>query len=460
MDGTILLADDDRTIRTVLTQALTRAGCRVHATSSLRTLLRWVEEGRGDLVVCDVIMPDGDGLEMLPHIHEHRPTLPVIVISAQNSIMTAIRASEAKAHDYLPKPFDLPDLMSKVRAALGGALSAGAAPACAPTGPPPSVPSGAEEQGPLLGSSVQMQKVFRDIARVRNMDAPLMLLGEAGVGKSLVAKVLHETSRRADQPMVQVLPFHPPQPERWAQAGTLVIEDPHALPPALQQALVYMLDATPAGNPRVITCATGENPGEMRADLYYRLCGLILHLPPLRSHPEDLGGLARHFLREAGDERTVSEEARAALWAHGWPGNVRELRNCMMRVAQAAPAEAGQAAITGTDIKNALTPQAPRDTAPHEATAPQAPHPDTSRLSETISAHLTRYFEMHGNELPPPGLHARLLREIEAPLIEITLNATGGNQIRCAEILGINRNTLRKKISDLDISVTRRRKLM
>ena len=118
MDGTVLVADDDRTIRTVLTQALTRAGCKVHATSSLMTLMRWVEEGKGDLVISDVIMPDGNGLDALPQIAKLRPGLPVIVISAQNTIMTAIQAAEAEAFDYLPKPFDLPDLMKRSARAL------------------------------------------------------------------------------------------------------------------------------------------------------------------------------------------------------------------------------------------------------------------------------------------------------------------------------------------------------
>ena len=118
MDGTVLVADDDRTIRTVLTQALTRAGCKVHATSSLTTLMRWVEEGRGDLVITDVVMPDGNGIEMIPKISQERPDLPVIVISAQNTIMTAIQATEVDAHDYLPKPFDLPDLLKRAGAAM------------------------------------------------------------------------------------------------------------------------------------------------------------------------------------------------------------------------------------------------------------------------------------------------------------------------------------------------------
>ena len=124
MDGTVLVADDDRTIRTVLTQALTRAGCKVHATSSLTTLMRWVAEGKGDVVISDVVMPDGNGLEMLPKISQDRPDLPVIVISAQNTIMTAIQAAEAEAYDYLPKPFDLPDLMKRTAKALDARMRA------------------------------------------------------------------------------------------------------------------------------------------------------------------------------------------------------------------------------------------------------------------------------------------------------------------------------------------------
>ena len=118
MDGTVLVADDDRTIRTVLTQALTRAGCKVHATSSLVTLMRWVEEGKGDLVISDVVMPDGNGLGAVAENCRRTPGLPVIVISAQNTIMTAIQAAEADAYDYLPKPFDLPDLMKRAARAL------------------------------------------------------------------------------------------------------------------------------------------------------------------------------------------------------------------------------------------------------------------------------------------------------------------------------------------------------
>ena len=191
MDGTILVADDDRTIRTVLTQALTRAGCKVHATASLMTLMRWVEEGLGDLVISDVIMPDGNGLDALPRITRLRPGLPVIVISAQNTIMTAIQATEAEAFDYLPKPFDLPDLMKRCARALEAKGTA------AKTVAPREV-----DDLPLVGRTVAMQALYLLIARVMNADIPVILQGESGVGKSLVAKVLHDFSDRRGRPFV------------------------------------------------------------------------------------------------------------------------------------------------------------------------------------------------------------------------------------------------------------------
>ncbi|MBM3612955.1 MAG: response regulator, partial [Alphaproteobacteria bacterium] len=184
MDGTVLVADDDRTIRTVLTQALTRAGCRVHATSSLVTLMRWVEEGKGDLVVTDVVMPDGNGLEMVPRIAQARPGLPVIVISAQNTIMTAIQAAEADAWDYLPKPFDLPDLMKRAARALE-----------AKRRPPPRAPVSLTRREPaddlpLVGRTPAMQTLYRLVARVMNTDIPVLVTGESGTGKSLIARAV------------------------------------------------------------------------------------------------------------------------------------------------------------------------------------------------------------------------------------------------------------------------------
>ena len=196
MDGTVLVADDDRTIRTVLTQALTRAGCKVHATSSMVTLLRWVEEGKGDLVISDVVMPDGNGLEALPQIARERPGLPVIIISAQNTIVTAIQAEEAAAYDYLPKPFDLPELMKRAARALD--IRRRRPDAASTTSAPREIAGDL----PLVGRSAAMQALYRLVARVMNADLPVLISGESGTGKSLVARAIHDFSDRRSQPFV------------------------------------------------------------------------------------------------------------------------------------------------------------------------------------------------------------------------------------------------------------------
>ena len=182
MDGTILVADDDKTIRTVLTQALVRAGCKVHATSSLVTLMRWVEEGKGDLVITDVMMPDGNGLEQLPRISSLRPSLPVIVISAQSTIMTAIQATEADAYDYMPKPFDLPDLMKRAGKALEVKRKT--------TSEPEIQVEQSNDELPLVGRTPAMQTLYRLIARVMNADLPVLITGESGTGKTMAAEAI------------------------------------------------------------------------------------------------------------------------------------------------------------------------------------------------------------------------------------------------------------------------------
>jgi two-component system nitrogen regulation response regulator GlnG len=192
MDGTVLVADDDRTIRTVLTQALTRAGCKVHATSSLVTLMRWVEEGKGDLVISDVVMPDGNGIEQIPRISATRPGLPVIVISAQNTIVTAIKAAEAEAYDYLPKPFDLPDLMKRAARALDTKRRSGAAPR------PDTEPRTGDL--PLVAAPRRCRRSTASWRRVMNTSLPVLVTGESGTGKSLVARAIHDFSDRRSRP--------------------------------------------------------------------------------------------------------------------------------------------------------------------------------------------------------------------------------------------------------------------
>ena len=455
MDGTVLVADDDRTIRTVLTQALTRAGCKVHATSSLTTLMRWVGEGKGDVVISDVIMPDGNGLEMLPRIAEVRPGLPVIVISAQNTIMTAIQAAEAEAYDYLPKPFDLPDLMKRTARALELKRRA----------PSLTRDKAAErpDELPLIGRTKVMQSLYRLVARVMNTDLPVLISGESGTGKSLIARAIHDFSDRRSLPFITVTAadLHdiegPARVLAKARGGTILIDEIVNIADEIQARIVQMMDAPGDNPPRFMATSQRDltlamEQGEVRKDLFYRLGGATILVPSLRERVDDIPLLADHFLakseRDEAPRRRLGPEAAELFRAYSWPGNVRQLENAVRRLVLTSRAEE----ITRSEVELTLGNQ--------PDLAPTLSGHEGDKLSASVARHLRRYFDLHGNMLPPPGVYARILRELEIPLIEISLDATGGNQAKCADLLGINRNTLRKKITELDIQVTRRRKLM
>ena len=456
MDGTVLVADDDRTIRTVLTQALTRAGCKVHATSSLVTLMRWVEEGKGDLVISDVVMPDGNGLEQLPKIAEARPGLPVIVISAQNTIMTAIQAAEAEAYDYLPKPFDLPDLMKRASRALEVKRRVST---------PRSTAEFEDKTGdlPLVGRTPAMQSLYRLVARVMNTALPVLITGESGTGKSLIARAIHDLSDRRTLPFVIVAPGDlngmdgPSSVLSKVKGGTLLFDEVGDLTDDVQGRIVRMLDNLGENAPRIMATSQIDlmsrmEAGEFREDLFYRLSGVTIAVPSLRERVDDIGLLAEHFLlrseRDGMPSRRLSSAALELARAYSWPGNVRQLENAMRRLVVTAAEDE----ISRTEMETILQNQ--------PAMEPLRGGGEGDKLSASVAKHLRRYFDLHGGVLPPPGLHQRILREVETPLIEIALDATGGNQAKCADLLGINRNTLRKKITELDIRVTRRRKLM
>ena len=454
MDGTVLVADDDRTIRTVLTQALTRAGCKVHATSSLMTLMRWVEEGKGDLVISDVIMPDGNGLEALPRIGKLRPGLPVIVISAQNTIMTAIQAAEAEAYDYLPKPFDLPDLMKRSARALDQKRRAVTRRV---------EPREAEDDLPLVGRTPAMQALYRLVARVMNTDLAVLITGESGTGKSLIARAIHDFSDR------RTLPFVVAQASDLAgvdgpmtvlskvRGGSLVFDEVADYDDDAQARIVRMLDILGDQAPRIMATSQADlaarmDQGAFRQDLFYRLGGVTLHVPALRERVDDIPLLAEHFLakgeRDLAALRRLAPDARGLVRAYSWPGNVRQLENTLRRLMVTS----AEAEITRSEVEAVLGNQ--------PAMEPLKGGGEGEKLSASVAKHLKRYFDLHGGALPPAGVYQRILREVELPLIEIALDATAGNQAKCADLLGINRNTLRKKITDLDIRVTRRRKLM
>ena len=461
MDGTVLVADDDRTIRTVLTQALTRAGVKVHATSSLTTLMRWVSEGKGDAVITDVMMPDGNGLEMLPKISQDRPDLPVIVISAQNTIMTAIQAAEADAYDYLPKPFDLPDLMKRCAKALskkGKGLSSSSSASIRTTNM-----DAADEGLPIVGKTALMQNLYRFVARLMNSELPVLISGESGTGKTLVAQVLHDFSDRRNMPLVRMRADDlveldgPSKILARAKDGTILVEEISDLGPVEQGRLVSMIDSPGEHSPRFLATLVGDmaqavDDQKVRRDLFYRLGGAPISVPPLRERFEDIPLLASFFLekvdKETGISRNFDPSAMKLIQTYTWPGNVRQLENMVKRLGLTAK----EVVISLSEVEQALSNQ--------PEVAAVLSNGKSDRLASDVVKHLRRYFDLHGSQLPPNGVYHRILKEVEFPLLTIALDATAGNQAKCANLLGINRNTLRKKISELDIQVTRRRKLM
>ena len=310
------------------------AGCRVHATGSLAQLSKWVEEGRGDLVITDVMMPDGNGIDRIPAIRDMRPDLPVIVISAQNTIVTAIRATEAEAFEYLPKPFDLPDLMSKANLALSRRpRKSDPVPE-----PLPAPREAADPAMPLIGHAPSMQALFRMVARVLNADLPVLIAGEAGVGKTTSARSFHELSDRRGNGLAFVTSADAgdeavARAGEKARGGTLVIENPAGFDPAAQARLIGLIEALESGPDRAsaprIVATTGPDPqadvasGRLRSDLYYRLAGVTVSVPPLRARVDDILPLAAHLLARAAaqglPERGLSDDASAALRVHPFP---------------------------------------------------------------------------------------------------------------------------------------------
>ncbi|MDP1026172.1 nitrogen regulation protein NR(I) [Sphingomonas sp. KR1UV-12] len=469
----ILVCDDDAAIRTVVAQALRRAGHSVATADSLTQLDRQLAAGAPDVLISDVVLPDGDGIDRMREVAERFPRLPVIIMSARNTLTTAVRAAESGAYEYLPKPFDL-DVLTR---AVTGAL--------ARSGTAPEAEQAVEDAAlPLIGRSPAMQDVYRVIARVVSNDLTVLVSGESGTGKELVARAVHDLGNRRAGPFVAInmaaIPRELIEAElfghergaftgaaqraagRFEQAGggTLFLDEIGDMPLEAQTRLLRVLQTgefTTVGGSRTIradvriVAATNRDltdqvrTGQFREDLFYRLNVVPVALPALRERGPDVALLAQHFLGRAAEQglprRRLAPDAVAALEAHDWPGNVRELENLMRRLAVLARDEVidgdGVRAMLGASGVDAATGAATSD----------------GDIAAAVRALIDRIARERPGALDDGSLYERVIGEVERPLILTMLARHGQNQLRAARAMGINRNTLRKRLTELNIDI-------
>ena len=468
MAADILLVDDDEAVRLVVAQALRRAGHHVRTATCLADLDRELRAKLPDALVTDVVLPDGDGIDHATRIVAEHPSLPIVVLSARNTLTTAVRANEAGAYDYLPKPFDLDTLTRTVAAALARRRDE-ATPAS----------DDGDASLPLIGRSPAMQEVYRIIARVVSNDLTVLVSGESGTGKELVARAIHDLGARRHAPFIAInmaaIPRDLIEAElfghergaftgaaqrtagRFEQAagGTLFLDEIGDMPREAQTRLLRVLQSgefTTVGGTRAIqadvriVAATNRDlhgaiaDGQFREDLFYRLNVVPISLPALRERRGDIAELARHFLDRAAEDglprKTLDPRAIATLEAYEWPGNVRELENLMRRLAALSRDDR----ISADDIR-----------APLRGSNQGAPTSLSVDLNDAVGALIEHLARTEPRTLEDGTLHARLVAAVERPMIEAMLRRHGGNQLRAARAIGLNRNTLRKRLDVLGI---------
>ncbi|MDA8675524.1 nitrogen regulation protein NR(I) [Alphaproteobacteria bacterium] len=483
----ILLADDDPSLRLVLGESLSHAGYQVSTAETLAECMDKVADPAHKVLVCDVMFPDGNSLEQMDTIRAIRPDLAIIVMSAQSTLITAVKAREHAVDAYLPKPFPLDELTQ----CIAGLLSRKDAPLDQKNDLVDQADQDSanmqiqkNETSPIIGKSRAMQEIYRTIARLMATDLTVIITGESGSGKEVVARAIHDLGERSKKPFVALnmaaIPRDLIESElfgyekgaftgadkqtqgRFDQAagGTLFLDEIGDMPIDTQTRLLRVLQDgyfTRVGgresiraNARIIA-ATHKHldaeieKGSFRQDLYYRLNVVPIAVPALRERPEDIPDLINHIMEKSHkdglDKKSITSSALHMMMQYHWPGNVRELENLIRRL---------MVLIDDDHIDAHHLPDMAimlNERKPDQDVDQLSPH----NLSQCINDHIGRYFDAHEGDLPTNGIYDRIIAEVEKPLIMTTLSVTRGNQLKAAEVLGINRNTLRKKIITLGI---------
>jgi len=469
----ILVADDDESIRWVLSKALSKQGYQVDTAEDGEQALILSRKNRYDLAVLDIKMPGMTGLELLGRLQEERPEMLVVMMTAESTMKNAVEAMKLGAYDYITKPFDLDALDAIIlKATRASKVSDQVS----------QLRDELKEQyhidRNLIGSSQPMQAVYKLLGRIAPTDVTVLITGESGTGKELVARAIHFNSPRLGKPFLAIncaaIPRDLLESELFghekgaftgatdrragkfeqANGGTIFLDEIGDMPLELQAKLLRVLqekEITRTGGSSTlkidvrIVAATNQDlqqqvtEREFREDLYFRLNVVPVELPPLRERADDIPLLADFFLRRMAEEqgtprRSCSAEAIELLQNYAWPGNVRELENAILRAALLSP----DPLLSPADFP--LVDDGNNDT-------------DHSLEGLIASKLMSSLAKMEIGELD--NLYEMVLHQMERPLIQIILDKTRGNQVRAADILGINRNTLRKKITTLKIDLGR-----
>lgn len=433
----ILLADDDDSVRLVLHKALTRAGHTVRATDNAETLLKWAEAGQGDIIVTDVMMGGREVFESLPQLTQARPKLPVIIISANNTVNTALKSGQHRVFEYVPKPFDLDDVTNAV-ARAGQSVN-----------PRKSRPNSENRRLPMIGRSAVMQPIFRAVSRFAAGNLPVLVRGAVGSGKDLVARLLHDGGPRADKPFLRTTDFENTSLTlQKVNGGDIYIDEIGELSMHQQERLLVLMNEAEmipaARRPRVISATRQDlrelvEVGRFRDDLLFRINVAEIKIPNLAERDKDTYELAEAFLAQASHDQTrrFETEALDVLHRHKWTGNVRELENLVRRLAVLYSDEVITADMVLQEFSKDLPPV-------ENAGIIQ------NRLEDQLEEACRTLLD--ADREGEDSAYTVALAWVERPLIVEALRLTGGNRAKAADKLGIHRNTLRTRLKSLDIS--------
>ena len=469
---TLIIAEDDESIRLVTSRYLQDLGYEIFMATNLKEQWKLIESNKGDVLITDVMLPDGELFDILPQIVEYRENLPVIVVSAKNNLQTAISATKQGAYEYLPKPFDLDELQKLIKKALESKQN---------LKNKTKIRNESEKQL-IVGRSPAMQDLYKSIARLSQNDLTVMIYGESGTGKELVAKALHKYSTRSEKPFIALnmaaIPNDLIESElfghekgsftgahqksdgkfKLAEKGTLFLDEIGDMPIDAQTRLLRVLqegEFTPIGGKEKIQAdtriiaATHKNlsnlieKGEFREDLFYRLNVVPISIPPLRERKEDIPELVNHFLDKAKDlqlePKKFTTESFQILEKYQWPGNVRELENFIMKLCALYTDEN----IMNEDLAEEILNLQKLDQQMLDA---------DNQFSKILENYLSRNINKINKEYQG-DVYNYFVTELEKVLLLEVLKNKNGNQLKAAELLGLNRNTLRKKITELNINI-------